>query len=52
MTIDEFTNLLKEQTIRDQRVNDVKEYFKTRRLGEGKIAADLMRRNGYVIDKR
>lgn len=52
MTIDEFTKLMKEELIRDQRVNEVKEYFKTRRLGEVKIAADQIRSNGYVIDKR
>ena len=51
MTIDEFTKLMKEELICDQRVNKVKAYFKTRRLGEGKIAADLIRSNGYVIDK-
>lgn len=51
MTIDEFTKLMKEELIRDQRVNEIKSYFKTRRLGEGKIAADLIRSNGYVIDK-
>jgi hypothetical protein len=38
-----------ESEIRKKRVNEIKSYFKTRRLGE--VAADLMRRNGYVIEK-
>lgn len=50
MTIDEFTKSLKEEVIRDQRVNEIKSYFET--MKTRKFAADLMRRNGYVIDKR
>ena len=49
MTMKEFVDIMNEQTIRNQRVNEVKRYFRERRLGEGVIASQCLRDRGFEL---